>query len=57
MVIEFAVDAKRVAAIGSNALNRQMTSDVAEAFLLVHGEELRDKLLEELRLFIVGKLK
>lgn len=53
----FKVDARRIAAMGSEAKNKQVTSQEAEAFMLLYGEDIADLLAKTLKDFVTGKLK
>lgn len=54
--IEFVVDAGRVKALATTAMNRQYSGEEAKAFLVVHGAQMEQAIADCVREFIVRKL-
>lgn len=57
-MMEIKVSADQIRQIGTRARGAlgAMTTKEAEAFLLLHGSQLHDKLLKTITEFVVGKL-
>ena len=57
MLITIEICPDRIRQLGSQALNAQMSSTQAEAFLLLYGAQLETELLASIREFVRRKLQ